>query len=157
MHSLTKSAIFFAVGHIAQVKGTQRIADISGLTVTHPIARLGPGRSASSAIAGLPPFGMFMSEFLIVSLDLRAAAAACRGAGARPAAGVRRAAAAAQASRSAQPRGAPIPSQASYVPMFAHLALVLVAGIWLPPPLVAVVPHVGEAAGMVAMAAQIRS
>ena len=32
MHSLTKSAIFFAVGHIAQVKGTQRIADIKGLS-----------------------------------------------------------------------------------------------------------------------------
>jgi hydrogenase-4 component F len=30
MHSLTKSAIFFAVGHIAQVKGTQKIADIRG-------------------------------------------------------------------------------------------------------------------------------
>ncbi|HKJ60587.1 MAG TPA: hydrogenase 4 subunit F, partial [Hyphomicrobiales bacterium] len=28
MHSLTKSAIFFAVGHVAQAKGTQRIADI---------------------------------------------------------------------------------------------------------------------------------
>ena len=28
MHSLTKSAIFFTVGHVAQVKGTQRIADI---------------------------------------------------------------------------------------------------------------------------------
>src|SRR5690606_27346881 len=26
MHSLTKSAIFFAVGHVAQVKGTQKIA-----------------------------------------------------------------------------------------------------------------------------------
>ena len=37
MHSLTKSGIFFSVGHIAQVKGTQRIADIRGLTVTHPI------------------------------------------------------------------------------------------------------------------------
>ena len=37
MHSLTKSAIFFSVGHIAQVKGTQRIADIGGLTVTHPV------------------------------------------------------------------------------------------------------------------------
>ncbi len=36
MHSLTKSAIFFAVGHIAQVKGTQKIADIRGLTQTHP-------------------------------------------------------------------------------------------------------------------------
>ena len=32
MHSLTKSAIFFAVGHIAQAKGTQRIADIRGLS-----------------------------------------------------------------------------------------------------------------------------
>src|SRR5215471_1331495 len=36
MHSLTKSAIFFNVGHIAQAKGTQAIADIRGLTVTHP-------------------------------------------------------------------------------------------------------------------------
>ena len=36
MHSLTKSAIFFTVGHIAQAKGTQQIADIRGLTVSHP-------------------------------------------------------------------------------------------------------------------------
>src|SRR5476651_1723259 len=28
MHSLTKSGIFFTVGHIAQVKGTQRISEI---------------------------------------------------------------------------------------------------------------------------------
>ena len=32
MHSLTKSAIFFSVGHVAQVKGTQRIAEMGGLT-----------------------------------------------------------------------------------------------------------------------------
>ena len=38
MHSLTKSAIFFSVGDVAQVKGTQRIADIRGLTIiAHPI------------------------------------------------------------------------------------------------------------------------
>ena len=37
LHSLTKSAIFFCVGHIAQVKGTQRMADIRGLTVSHPV------------------------------------------------------------------------------------------------------------------------
>ena len=36
MHSLTKSAIFYAVGHISQIKGTQRINRIRGLTVTHP-------------------------------------------------------------------------------------------------------------------------
>ena len=66
MHSLTKSAIFFTVGHISQVKGTQKIADIRGLTVTHPM--LGWGLVIGVfAIAGLPPFGMFMSEFLVVS------------------------------------------------------------------------------------------
>ena len=66
MHSLTKSAIFFAVGHIAQVKGTQRIADMGGLTETNPV--LGWGLVLGVvAIAGLPPLGIFMSEFLVVS------------------------------------------------------------------------------------------
>jgi len=66
MHSLTKSAIFFAVGHVAQVKGTQKLADIGGLTTSHPW--LGWGLVAGVvAIAGLPPLGMFMSEFLIVT------------------------------------------------------------------------------------------
>src|SRR6202007_2202402 len=65
-HSRTKSAIFFAVGHIAQVKGTQRIADIGGLTETNPV--LGWGLVLGVvAIAGLPPLGIFMSEFLLVS------------------------------------------------------------------------------------------
>src|SRR5206468_737127 len=66
MHSLTKSAIFYAVGHISQIKGTQRISRIRGLTVTHPA--LGWGLVVGVvAIAGLPPFGIFMSEFLVVS------------------------------------------------------------------------------------------
>ena len=42
MHSLTKSAIFFTVGHISQVKGTQKLSEIRGLTVEPPAARLGP-------------------------------------------------------------------------------------------------------------------
>src|SRR6202040_4293804 len=59
MHSLTKSAIFYAVGHIAQVKGTQKIADMGGLTVTNPV--LGWGLVLGVvAIAGLPPLGIFM-------------------------------------------------------------------------------------------------
>src|SRR4029453_6029781 len=66
MHSLTKSAIFFAVGHIAQAKGTQKIAGIRGLTDSHP--GLGWGLVVGVvAIAGLPPLGIFMSEFLVVS------------------------------------------------------------------------------------------
>ena len=83
MHSLTKSAIFFAVGHIAQVKGTQKIADIGGLTVTHPV--LGWGLVLGVvAIAGLPPLGIFMSEFLIVSSTFARAAVARDPAGVRP-------------------------------------------------------------------------
>src|ERR1700726_3664449 len=66
MHSLTKSAIFFAVGHIAQVKGTQRIADIRGLSVSHPALAAGFALGVV-AIAGLPPFGVFTSEFILVS------------------------------------------------------------------------------------------
>jgi hydrogenase-4 component F len=66
MHSLTKSAIFFGVGYISQLEGTQRIADIRGLTSSQPL--LGWLLVVSCvAIAGLPPFGIFTSEFLLVT------------------------------------------------------------------------------------------
>src|ERR1700736_5821562 len=69
MHSLTKSAIFFAVGHIAQVKGTQQIAEMGGLTQTNPV--LGWGLVLGViAIAGMPPLGIFTSEVLVVSSTL---------------------------------------------------------------------------------------
>lgn len=66
MHSLTKSAIFFAVGLVAQAKGTQRIADIRGLSISHPGLAIGLAAGVL-AISGLPPFGIFMSEFLILT------------------------------------------------------------------------------------------
>ena len=66
MHSLTKSAIFFGVGYISQLEGTQRIADIRGLTHSQPL--LGWLLVVGVvAIAGLPPFGVFTSEFLLVT------------------------------------------------------------------------------------------
>jgi hydrogenase-4 component F len=66
MHSLTKSAIFFGVGYISQLEGNQRIADIRGLTRSQPL--LGWLLVAGVvAIAGLPPFGVFTSEFLLVT------------------------------------------------------------------------------------------
>jgi hydrogenase-4 component F len=146
MHSLTKSAIFFSVGHVAQVKGTQRIAEMGGLTATHPV--LGWGLIAGvAAIAGLPPFGVFTSEFLVVTstfarepllailfvfgllisfgaLFLRVTSVAF-----------------------GEPIGPTGPVKASYVPMFAHLALVLIAGIYLPGPLVAWFQHVAALLG----------
>ena len=66
MHSLTKSSIFFGVGYISQLEGTQQIADIRGLTQSAPL--LGWLLVAGVvAIAGLPPFGVFTSEFLLVT------------------------------------------------------------------------------------------
>jgi hydrogenase-4 component F len=146
MHSLTKSAIFFAVGHIAQVKGTQTIADIRGLTETHPW--LGWGLVVGVvAIAGLPPFGIFMSEFLVVTstmarepllaLPLVLGVLVAFGALLLRLNGL----------AFGEPRGSTGPAKASYVPMFAHLSLVLAAGVYLPPPLVAWFQHVAGLLG----------
>jgi hydrogenase-4 component F len=146
MHSLTKSAIFFAVGHIAQVKGTQRIAEIRGLTVSHPV--LGWGLVIGVvAIAGLPPLGIFMSEFLVVTSTFARAPLL-----AIPLVLGLLVAFGALLLRLNQfafgePAGPMAPVQASYVPMFAHLALVLAGGLYLPPPLVAWFQHVAGILG----------
>ena len=135
MHSLTKSAIFFAVGHIAQAKGTQKIAGITGLSESHPV--IGWGLVAGvMAIAGLPPLGIFMSEFLVVSstfarqpllavplvLGLLVAFGALLMRAIEMAFG--------------EPTGRAEKIEASVVPLFAHLSLVLLAGLYLPPHLV---------------------
>jgi hydrogenase-4 component F len=146
MHSLTKSAIFFAVGHIAQVKGTQKIADIGGLTVTNPV--LGWGLVLGVvAIAGLPPLGIFMSEFLVVSstfarepwlttILVLGIVIALGGLFLRLNSVV-----------FGEPKGTTAPAEASYVPMFTHLGIVLAAGIYLPPPLVSGFRNVAKLLG----------
>jgi hydrogenase-4 component F len=146
MHSLTKSAIFFAVGHIAQVKGTQRIADLGGLTVTHPV--LGWGLVAGViAIAGLPPLGIFMSEFLVVTSTFARAPllATVLVLGILIALGglfLRL-----NTIAFGEPRGPVTPVHASYVPMFAHLAIVFMCGIYLPPALVTGFKNVAKLLG----------
>jgi hydrogenase-4 component F len=135
MHSLTKSAIFFAVGHIAQVKGTQRIADIKGLSVTHPVLAVGLALGVI-AIAGLPPFGVFASEFLLVSSTFPRqpllAVVLVMGLLVAFGALILRM----QDMIFGEPSGPAGGVKASYVPLFVHLAIVLVAGIWLPEPVV---------------------
>jgi hydrogenase-4 component F len=136
MHSLTKSAIFFAVGHIAQVKRTQRLSEISGLTESHPL--LGWGLVVGvAALAGMPPLGIFMSEFLLVSSTFARAPllAVVLVLGLLVAVG-------ALFLRLGQMAfGTPSPGtgrvEASYLPLFAHLLLVLAAGVYLPTMLVA--------------------
>jgi hydrogenase-4 component F len=70
VHSLVKSAIFFAVGHATQKAGTQVMADIRGLLQVSP--SLGWGLMLGTlAILGMPPFGVFASEFLILTTAMR--------------------------------------------------------------------------------------
>ena len=88
------------------------------------------------AIAGLPPLGIFMSEFLVVSSTFARAAVAGNHSGVRHSGRARRPVPAAQQLAFGEPRGPTAPAEASYVPMFAHLALVFMAGIYLPPALV---------------------
>ena len=146
MHSLTKSAIFFAVGHVSQVKGTQKIEEIGGLTATHPW--LGWGLVLGVlAIMGLPPLGIFMSEFLIVSstfarhpwlaVPLVLGLLVALGALLLRLNGL----------AFGETRGSTSATEASYVPMFTHLGLVLIGGIYLPGPLVAWFQHVAGLLG----------
>jgi hydrogenase-4 component F len=118
------------------VKGTQRIADIKGLTETHPV--LGWTLILGVvAIAGLPPSGVFMSEFLVVSstfarapllaIPLALGLIIAFGALMWRLHGV----------AFGEPSGSRAPVKASYLPMFAHLILVFGAGVFLPPAVVA--------------------
>jgi len=146
LHSLTKSGIFFAVGQITQIKGSQNIADIRGLTTSHPA--LGWALVLSvMAIAGLPPAGIFMSEFLLISttfsrqpllaLPLVAGLLLAFGALLRHLGSM---AFGTPMGRSPRLRG-------SSLPLFAHVTLVVAAGIYLPVPLVEWFRHVAAMLG----------
>jgi Formate hydrogenlyase subunit 3/Multisubunit Na+/H+ antiporter, MnhD subunit len=65
-HALTKSSLFFTAGRISQHYRTKKINRIKGLLQAMPMT--GPALLlAGLAIAGTPPFNIFMSEFMILS------------------------------------------------------------------------------------------
>jgi hydrogenase-4 component F len=132
VHSLTKSAIFFAVGHAAQKTGTQLIEGIRGLITLSPL--IGWGLALGSlAILGMPPFGVFASEFLILTSAMRE----------HPwttpllllALGIAFAAvfSKVQPMVFGEAAAARLPHRPAMTPVFVHLGLVLMLGIWIPP------------------------
>ena len=141
LHSLTKSAIFFCVGHIAQVKGTQRLADIRGLTASHPVLGWGLVLGVVT-IAGLPPTGIFMTEFLIVTSTFAREPALAVALGLSLLVALGALLRHLNGLAFGDPHGSAAPAKASFLPIGAHLALVLAAGIWVPPALVAWFQHV---------------
>ncbi|HEX4985380.1 MAG TPA: hydrogenase 4 subunit F [Burkholderiales bacterium] len=132
VHSLTKSAIFFTVGHAAQKSGTQIMADIRGLVVTNPT--IGWGLMIGSlAILGAPPFGVFASEFLILTTAMH------EHPWATPillvALGVAFAAVFGRAQEMVfgETTAKRLPHPPALIPVFVHLALVLLLGLYIPP------------------------
>jgi len=132
VHSLTKSAIFFAVGHAAQKSGTQVMDEIRGLLVQSPA--IGWGLMLGSlAILGMPPFGVFASEFLILTTAMR------QQPWATPILLLALGVAFAAVFRRVQPMVfgettlKRLPHPPALVPVFAHLLLVLMLGLYIPP------------------------
>jgi len=136
VHSLTKSAIFFAVGHATQKSGTQMMDGIRGLIQTNPT--IGWGLALGTlAILGMPPFGVFTSEFMILTtamhsypwtmpfllVALGVAFAAIFGR--------------VQMMVFGDTSGQRLPHPPALIPVFLHLALVLLLGLYIPPYLAA--------------------
>ncbi|MFN0306190.1 MAG: hydrogenase 4 subunit F, partial [Burkholderiales bacterium] len=132
VHSLTKSAIFFAVGHASQQAGTQIMEDIRGLIKANPTVGWGLMLGAL-AILGMPPFGVFASEFLILTTTIRtqpwAAPILLLALGVAFAAVFSRV----QAMVFGDSTMKPLAHPPALVPVFVHLALSLMLGIYIPP------------------------
>jgi hydrogenase-4 component F len=132
VHSLTKSAIFFAVGHAAQKAGSQLMDDIRGLVAISPTVGWGL-MLGSLAILGMPPFGVFASEFLILTTAMReqpwATPILLLALGVAFAAIFGRV----QPMVFGETQAKRLPHPPALLPVFAHLGLVLLLGVFIPP------------------------
>jgi hydrogenase-4 component F len=131
VHSLAKSATFFSVGHAAQMHGTQDMSQIRGLIRGNPPVGWGMFLGVM-ALAGMPPFGIFTSEFLILTATMKEAPYLA------PLLLLGLTVAFAALFRKVQPMVTGLipadqkPLAAANIPVFLHLALVLLLGIYLP-------------------------
>jgi len=135
VHSLTKSAIFFTVGHAAHATGTQSMDAIRGLIRLSPT--IGWGLAIGTlAILGMPPFGVFTSEFMVLTTAMH------EHPWATPFLLVALGVAFAAIFGKVQPMvfgetsARPLPHPPALVPVFVHLAIVLMLGLYIPPYLV---------------------
>jgi len=132
MHSLTKSAIFFAVGHATQKTGTQLIENIRGLIRINPL--IGWGLLLGTlAILGMPPFGVFASEFMILTHAMK------HHPWATPVLLTALGVAFAAIFGKVQPmvfgetEARRLPHAPAITPVFLHLGIVLMLGLYIPP------------------------
>jgi hydrogenase-4 component F len=132
VHSLTKSAIFFTVGHAAQKTGTQAMDGIRGLVQISPM--IGWGLAIGTlAILGMPPFGVFASEFLILTTAMREQPWATPFLLAALGIAFASIFAKVQPMVFGETTAKRLPHRPAMVPVFVHMAIVLLLGLWIPP------------------------
>ncbi len=134
VHSLTKSALFFAAGHASQAAGTQQMSEIRGLVSASPTVGwcliIG-----TFAILGMPPFGVFASEFLILTSAMR------QEPWATPILLLALGIAFATMLRRVQPmvfgesNTSALPASPAVLPVIVHIGLTLLLGLFIPPSL----------------------
>lgn len=131
VHSLAKSAIFFTVGHASQMHRTQEMDRIKGLFKGNPLVGWG-FMFGAMAIVGMPPFGVFTSEFLILTATMKSAPLMTPflllGLGVAFAAIFRKV----QTMVAGDVPEYQTPVKAAHVPVMLHMAIVLAIGIYLP-------------------------
>ena len=132
VHSLVKSAIFFTVGHATQKAGTQVMSEIRGLIKVNPTVGWGLMLGVM-AILGMPPFGVFASEFLILTTAMReqpwAAPFLFLALGVAFASILARVLPMVFGDTTLKPLAHP----PALLPVFLHLALALILGLYIPP------------------------
>ena len=132
VHSLVKSAIFFTVGHATQKAGTQIMSEIRGLIKVNPTVGWGLMLGVM-AIVGMPPFGVFASEFLIITTAMREQPWATPflfvGLGVAFASILARVLPMVFGDTTLKPLAHP----PALVPVFVHLAMGLTLGLFIPP------------------------
>jgi hydrogenase-4 component F len=135
VHSLIKSAIFFTVGHASQSAHTQIMENIRGLIKLNPMVGWGL-LLGTLAILGMPPFGIFASEFLILTTAMRdlpwATPLLLLALGVAFASIFSRV----QEMVFGDTDLKPLEHPPALVPVFVHLALGLMLGLYIPPYLV---------------------
>lgn len=131
VHSLTKSAIFFTVGHAAQMHRTQEMDRIKGLIRGNPLVGWGMAFGVM-AIVGMPPFGVFASEFLILTATIKDAPLMAPllllGLAVTFAALFRRV----QSMVSGEVPAYQKQLKVAHVPVLLHMGLVLILGLYMP-------------------------
>ena len=131
VHSLAKSSIFFTVGHASQMHMTQEMDRIKGLFKGNPLVGWGL-MFGVMAIVGMPPFGIFTSEFLILTATIKDAPLwtpfLLLGLGVAFAALFRRV----QPMVAGEIPDYQKPMKVAHVPVVLHMLLVLIIGLYIP-------------------------